>query len=105
MHLRLALAQSLDQDLRTAARDRLDNRSYTVQLGAFSSIENAQRSAQEARRAVEAVGIGEPLIVEHRSAAGQTLYLVQAGTFATRSEAERVRVQLRRNSVVTTVEP
>ncbi len=105
LHLRLALAQSLDPDLRTAARDRLDNRAYTVQLGAFSSIENAQRSAQEVGAAVRAVGLDAPLIVEHRSAAGRTLYLVQAGTFATRAEAERVRVQLRRNSVVTTVEP
>lgn len=104
LHMRLALATTIDEGLKSTIRQRLGEFAYTVQLGAFSTYANALSSADDASSSLARLGLGDARIVEHRGASGRTLYLVQAGRFATVEEATRASVRLGRSSVVTSID-
>lgn len=103
LHMRLALAQSTDDDFKNTIRRQLGEFEYTVQIGAYSALQNAERAAEGVRSSATRLGLGDPRIVEHRTAAGSTLFLVHIGKFVTRDEAKSARVRLGRQGVVTSL--
>lgn len=97
----LARATATDGELRSVLDSRLNVEvAYAVQLGAFSTMANAQRivSAQAGR--VRAMGLTEPRIERSTDAIGRTLYLVRVGEFARVEEAQAARVRLGTDAVV-----
>lgn len=100
LHYRLAGATTDDSRVDLLVGDRLAMDAYTVQVGAFSSRENAMTRAEEIRRRALALGLGEPRIVLRPGPSGRSLYLVQLGSYKTESEASSARVRLGGEAVV-----
>lgn len=88
-----ALAKVADPKLRVQIQRRLDNvkpGGFTIQLGAFSSRANAEKSVQSAAAAAARLNLGRPTIAERPGPRG-TVYVVQVGRFATRDQAAQAR--------------
>ncbi|MBX3351370.1 MAG: SPOR domain-containing protein [Phycisphaeraceae bacterium] len=67
---------------------------YTVQLGAFASMENARIAVSRFSGQSQSAGMGTPRIVERKGIGGRPLYIVQAGSFRTQQEADTARAAL-----------
>lgn len=67
---------------------------YTVQLGAFASIENARAAVSRLGPQAQTAGLGQPRIVERKGIGGRPLFIVQAGAFRTQQEADSARAAL-----------
>lgn len=63
---------------------------YRVQIGAFSSKENAENYAKKARAA------GFPTVIKEETDNGKTLYRVQCGAFSKRENAENFAKDLKK---------
>jgi len=84
----LAPAETAHAELAAAAPAPAPGGAYFVQVGAFSSVDNAHH----VRAAVSSVG---PVLVDtRRSAAGMDLFRVRLGPWQTRDEAEAARRSL-----------
>lgn len=94
-----AFGQAQDPKLKQTLTDRLNNRRFTIQLGAFADRRNADRVAHEHAAVTSGLGLGVPRIVQ-TTENGRTLYLVQAGSFRTQSDAERIRTRLGVRAIV-----
>jgi len=91
-HFTLARAASADPAFRQQVEDQLAVNGYTLQLGSFTNVENAQAAADQIREAAKANRIGEPRLLPNRSRPGQTL--VHLGRFTTYASAATYRDQL-----------
>ena len=100
LHYRLAAATTGDTNVDALVDERLSLDAYTVQVGAFSSRENAMTRVGEIRRRAEALGLGAPRVVLRPGPGGRSLYLVQLGSYKTQSEASAARVRLGGDAVV-----
>ena len=88
-----SLAKVTDPRLRTQIQRRLDKvkpGGFTVQLGAFSSRANAEKSVRSAAATAARLNLGQPTISERPGVRG-TVYVVQVGRFATRDQAAQAR--------------
>jgi septal ring-binding cell division protein DamX len=76
---------------------------YAIQAGAFSDADRARAVSREvAKRAQAGENLGAPRVVEKVSA-GKTIYVVQIGRFANRTEA--AKAMRRFDKLGYTVEP
>ena len=66
---------------------------FTLQFGAYQSLENARDAASKIGDTLRLAGLGNPSIVKDTSKVGRTLFIVQAGSFDSRSEASRYRTR------------
>ncbi|GAB4515187.1 MAG: hypothetical protein Tsb0013_19680 [Phycisphaerales bacterium] len=103
LHMRLALARTTDGALKDDIRRRLGVAGYTIQIGAFSSMNNARRAADSVRSSASRLGLGDPQIVEHTSATGMRLHLVHVGRFTTADDARAMRTRMGNRGVVTPI--
>ncbi|MEY2795119.1 MAG: hypothetical protein RIR10_835 [Planctomycetota bacterium] len=94
-----------------AKRPMAPTTQYAIQAGAFSDAERARAVSREVAKRVQAGGqasaggsdsLGEPRVVEKVSA-GKTIYVVQIGRFANRTEA--AKAMRRFDKLGYTVEP
>lgn len=67
---------------------------FALQVGAFKSRQHAESAASLAARDVDRNGLGPLRIIPSRDDRGQLLYLVQFGSFPTRSSAASTRERL-----------
>lgn len=70
---------------------------FALQVGAFSTYENAMRQREMLK------GIDEPVEITTRMQGGQTLYLVWVGAFRTRDQAMEYAQRLRRQFNIETM--
>ncbi len=69
---------------------------FALQVGAFRDRTSAQRVAEEAGNLTRGQGFGPARIVSRSDPRFDTLYVVQVGSFATRSAADAARTRLGR---------
>jgi septal ring-binding cell division protein DamX len=87
----------------SATRPLANAPQYAIQAGAFSDADRARAVSREvAKRAQAGENLGAPRVVEKVSA-GKTIYVVQIGRFANRSEA--AKAMRRFDKLGYTVEP
>ncbi len=65
--------------------------SFTIQVGAFRDRDRAERAAVDAAEVAEDTGLGPVRIVTRSDRRGTVLYVVQLGSFSTRTEAASAR--------------
>lgn len=87
INLAMAMASTNDPPLRAAIRQRQRTDSFAVQFGAFGSVAAAEAHRQTVLATARRAGLGEPAVVASVTDTGKTLYLVQAGRFASRGPA------------------
>lgn len=97
---RLARSTAQDPDLRERIEARLGEGGYSVQVGAFASMENAERRRGWAAARARAMGLDPPRIERTTDATGRTLFAVRIGSYGTLREAEAARVRIGGDSVV-----
>lgn len=102
MQYHLALALASDPELISSLKTRTDTTAYTVQVGAYRSLDNAKRSRNELAAKTDRLGLGIPQVVIDQAPGGQSLYLVQVGEFTSRRDADDARRSLGISSIVTT---
>jgi cell division septation protein DedD len=66
---------------------------YSIQAGAFASAAAAKKCAEGLRTKCIALGVGAPRIVAQEEK-GQTLHIVQIGSFSNKNEATRISSKL-----------
>jgi septal ring-binding cell division protein DamX len=89
-------------DGRGGALDVAPTGSFSLQVGAFREHDRAQKAADEARQLATRQGIEDVRIVRGTTPQSANLYLVQLGSFASRTEATRVRSALGRLDYIVT---
>lgn len=75
---------------------------YTLQVGAFKDRQHAQRAAADAQGVSQDNGLGGVRIVASDDSFGQTLHLVQVGSFETRAAASAARQRIGRLQYIVT---
>ena len=65
--------------------------SFTIQVGAFRQRDRAERAAVDAAEVAEDMGFAPVRIVTRNDRRGNVLYVVQIGSFGTRTEAAGAR--------------
>ena len=68
--------------------------SFTIQVGAFRERSRAERAAIDAAEVAEQTGLGPVRIVTRNDHRGTALYIVQLGSFGTRTEAASARARV-----------
>lgn len=96
----LAYGAAQSSELKNVLSERLSRSAYTVQVGAFSSRQNADRAAREVSSMAVGLGLGSPAVVATEDARGRPMYAVQVGRFKTKDEADKVRKRLGPNTIV-----
>ncbi|MBB6429816.1 SPOR domain-containing protein [Algisphaera agarilytica] len=91
-HLTLARASSADPAFRKQVEDQLAVNGYTLQLGSFANVENAQAAADQIRDAAIEARVGAPRLLANPARPGQTL--VHLGRFTTYTSAAAYRDEL-----------
>ncbi len=81
------------------AADRLELADFAIQLGAFRDAGNARALAASVAPRTRALGLGAPRVIE-RPTDTTPWYLVQVGSYETRSAAEADRARLGPTAVV-----
>lgn len=67
---------------------------FTIQVGAFRERRRAERAAVDAAEVAEETGFGPVRIVTRSDRRGTALYIVQMGSFDTRTEAATARARV-----------
>jgi len=67
---------------------------YSIQVGAFSSAKRANERASSLRSECIKLGAGAPRVIARESDGGETLHIVQIGSFANKSEAGKMAGKL-----------
>lgn len=93
-HFSLAISRSNNEEFKQVVRDRLESSGFTLQLGAFSSRENAERQARSMRPTAEEAEAGIPRVVPSTTESGERLFLVQVGRFGRYETALEARERL-----------
>lgn len=65
--------------------------SFTIQVGAFRQRDRAERAAVDAAEVAQGMGLAPVRIVTRSDQRGSVLFVVQLGTFGTRTEAASAR--------------
>ncbi len=99
----LARTAATDESVWKALDERLARAEYTVQLGAYSTLANAERAVMSTSRIARRLGLGDPFITEDVASTGQRVYIVQVGTFRTRNDADQARLRLGPDTIVASV--
>ena len=99
---RLAATRATDAELKQLIAERLKTGGYTIQLGAFKSVANAQKMIAEVRGKCAAAGIGDPRVVARSRPGAPPLQTVQVGRFSSPDEAKRALMRLGVQGIVTT---
>ena len=68
--------------------------SFTIQVGAFRERSRAERAAVDAAEVAEETGFGPVRIVTRSDRRGTALYVVQLGSFDTRTQAATARARV-----------
>lgn len=101
-----------DPNLKAVVADRLTGKpatvvpgfkklgGFTLQLGAFSSLQRAQAMVDRQRSRLSAAGLGTARIIE-TMVRGKKTYLVQVGRFTTRPAADSGRAKIGSEAYVT----
>lgn len=89
-----------DADLLTRINQQMRVTGFTVQTGAYSTRDNAERAAARLATRVKGLSLGSPVVVEARTASGQRLYLVQVGQFVTHTRAVLARSSVQMDSAI-----
>ncbi len=102
----LARAASHDSKFRSQVDQYIQDTGWTVQLGAFTSITNAQKRLAEydtmpARRSLGSAHI----LQQSNTTAGTTLYLVRVGNFMDYNLAAQARSKITGPAVIKTIHP
>ena len=77
--------------------------SFSLQVGAFRERDHAERAAAEARLVADPQGLGPVRIVTSADERGRQLFLVQFGSFGSRSAAAGVRQRLGKLQYIVTL--
>ena len=102
----LARAASRDSQFRSQVDQYIQDTGWTVQLGAFSSITNAQKRLNEYNHMNASHSLGQARILQQsNSATHTTLYLVQVGNFMDYNLAAQARSKITGPAVITTIHP
>lgn len=88
------MARSNSSSTYSSTTDRVSGELFALQVGAFRSKEHAESAASIAARQADKLGLGPMRIVPSRDDRGQMLYLVQFGSFPTRTSAASTRSRL-----------
>lgn len=88
-HLSIALSLTDDADLRRVIRQQMGAEGFTLQFGAYSQREHAERRANELRPLARRLRTDYPKVIPGATESGGTLYLVQMGSFTTEALARR----------------
>ncbi len=84
-----------DRRARTHEDRRQQRRgSFTIQVGAFRERDRAERAAVDAAEVAQETGFGPVRIVTRNDRRGTALYVVQLGSFGTRTEAASARARV-----------
>ena len=100
----LARAGTDDPGKREEIQSQIDTTGWTVQLGAFTNLNNALRRAREYDATAVANSVGPASVVEKRAPDGRMLYYVQVGSFFDHQLAERARLRIGGPSIVTQID-
>ncbi|MDX2114740.1 MAG: SPOR domain-containing protein [Planctomycetota bacterium] len=95
-----AQAKAESPELKKRIAGRLSASEYTLQVGAFSSEQNARRTLAAVSRRAASANVGTASIVSLPDVTGRTIHLVQIGRFTTRQEAAAARTRLGTDAVV-----
>ena len=98
-HFELANKNASNSNLRNQISDRRNTSGWTIQLGAFSSKNNADRHAISSTTNARSAGLTSPLVVP-ANVSGRNLYLVQVGRFSTYTAALAARTKLNRSDAI-----
>ena len=74
---------------------------YTLQLGAFASRTNAERSRRQVAQDRMYHSLGAPIVSERTNNRGATLYLVQVGQFGSVRDAKAAQIRTGIGGIVT----
>jgi hypothetical protein len=73
---------------------------FTIQVGAFHGRPRAALAAEDATSLARQHGLSQARIIERSDSRGHTLYVVQLGSFATRTAAEQARTRIGRQEFI-----
>ncbi len=95
----LARGHSRDAAFRARVDDELATTGFTLQIGFFTSADNARRAAQAVMPAMTS-RLGPPRLVPATDAQGRPGYLVQLGQFSSYASAMATRQSLGSNALI-----
>jgi len=93
-NLSLARAASDDNTFKRQVDDQFAVTGYSLQVGAYSEQENAQRAALRWNQQVQGKRMGQARLVPTRAADGSSIITVQVGQFSSYSTALMARQEL-----------
>ncbi len=79
---------------RNAVASGAGKASFTLQVGAFREEARARQAAEEAEKLASREGLGAVRTLVRKDGKGETTYLVQFGSFATRAAAAAARTKI-----------
>ncbi len=97
-----ARALSNDPAFREQCNQQLAFTGFTLQTGAYSNLQNAQRQARQLANQTQKAWLDQPRIVTATGGDGRRLYLVQVGQFSTYASALSARQRLGSSSAIIT---
>lgn len=97
---RVATKAAADPRLRNEIARRLGE-GYTLQLGAFASRTNAERSRRQVTQDHSFQSLGAPVVLERINNRGARLYLVQVGRFGSVRDAKAAQIRTGIGGIVT----
>lgn len=97
---RIATRVATEPRLRNEIAQRLGD-GYTLQLGAFASRTNAERSRRALAEDRTFRSLGTPIVLERINNRGATLYLVQVGRFGSVRDAKAAQLRTGIGGIVT----
>lgn len=99
-HLSLARNISSDADFKEQVDDQFSVTGYSLQVGAYSEVSNAQKVANRWATKVQPFRIGQPRLVTQTTADGKTVTAVQVGQFSSYATALMARQDLADQSII-----
>ncbi len=101
-HMSLAVSRSKSASFKRKVRTHLAATGYTLQLGSFTRLRNAEAMVKRVQSTALRAGVGYPRVVEGKTSSGKTIYRVRVGAFSTHDSALKSRTRLgRRDAIVT----
>ncbi len=94
IHLILAMKYTTDAALKEDIQRQINVTGYTLQVGSFMDIQNAQRVAAEWKAKTDALRLAAPRVIKAKNAANIEVFLVQVGAFSTFDSARQYQGRL-----------
>lgn len=99
-HLSLARNASDDQTFKSQVDDQFAVTGYSLQVGAYSDVANAQKAAENWARKIQEFRIGQPRLVPQTTADGTAVTAVQFGQFSSYATALMARQDLADKTII-----